>query len=173
MSRLNVVEALEAAQRIQADLVNSAARPSEVEIPTNQPVLPHSLFRDTRGYMEKIVYQVNHCYETTCYDACAVMIRRLAEVLIIEAFEHTSKAAEIKDSDDNYCFLEELVKRTLAQSAWSLSRNTKAALRKLKRVGDQSAHSRRYNARRSYIDDLIIDLRTMAEELLYIAGLRT
>ena len=68
--------------------------------------------------------------------------------------------------------LEKLVKVTLEEKQWNLGRNTKAGLEKLKKVGDQSAHSRFYNARREYIDELKIDLRTVAEELLYRAGIK-
>ncbi len=100
------------------------------------------------------------------------MIRRLIEILIIECFEHHKIASKVKNTNDDYLFLDDLISATLSETAWSLGRNTKAGLRKMKRIGDQSAHSRRYNARREYIDDIIIDLRTVAEELLYIAHLR-
>ncbi|MCX5805807.1 MAG: hypothetical protein NT010_07040 [Proteobacteria bacterium] len=101
------------------------------------------------------------------------MIRRLMEVLIIEAFEHSALAAKILDANGNYSRLEDLVRCTLAENSWTLGRNTKTALSKLKTIGDQSAHSRRYNARKEYIDDIIVDLRVSAEEFLYLAGLKT
>ncbi len=165
--------ALEAAHQIQ--VVSSAKTsllPSEVSPPPDQPILAHSLFIGTRGYIEKIVFQINRCYTGTSYDACAVMIRRLTEVLIIEAFEHHMLSAKILDTNGDYFRLEELVRLTLAETSWSLGRNTKSALRKLKTIGDQSAHSRRYNALREYIDEVYIDLRVLAEEFLYLAGLR-
>ena len=40
-----------------------------------------------------------------------------------------------------------------------------------KTVGDLSAHSRRYNAHKSDIDN-IPDLRVVVQELLYLAGLK-
>lgn len=162
---------LEAAKLIRSD-IGIALYPSETREPINQPVLPHSLFRNTRGYIEQIVFQINRCYEQTCYDACAVMTRRLIEILIIECFEHHSIASKIKNSSDDYLFLDDLITVTLGETTWNLGRNTKAGLRKMKRIGDQSAHSRRYNARREYIDDIIVDLRTVTEELLYIANLK-
>src|SRR6185369_219805 len=113
--------------------------PSEVAPPPDQPILPHSLFQGTRGYIEKVVFQINRSYTGTSYDACAVMIRRLVEVLIIEAFEHRKLAAKILDGSGNYLRLEELVKLALAETSWTLGRNTKSALSKLKTIGDQSA----------------------------------
>lgn len=147
--------------------------PSEISAPSNEPVLPHSLFRDTRGYIEKIVYQVNRTYDQTCYDACAVMIRRLIEVLIIEAFEHHKISSKIQNPSGDFFYLQDLITAAVAETSWKLGRNTKSGLDKLKTIGDQSAHSRRYNARREYIDDVIINLRTVAEEFLYLAGLRS
>lgn len=159
------------ARRIQESVREFALPPAEVMPAADQPVLPHSLFANTRGYMEKVVYQINRTYGATCYDACAVMIRRLVEVLIIEAFEHNNIAGKIKNKDGDYLFLDDLIDRTLAEP-WSLGRIAKRGLKKLKTIGDQSAHSRRYNARRQYIDDVIIELRAVSEEFLYIAGLK-
>jgi len=165
--------ALTAASRIHVAVTSPPRElPSEVSPPPGQPILPHSLFQGTRGYIEKIVFQINHSYAGSSYDACAVMIRRLVEVLIIEAFEHRAMSAKILDSCNNYYRLEELVRICLAETSWTLGRNTKAALSKLKTIGDQSAHSRRYNARKEYIDEVIVELRVSAEEFLYLAGLR-
>ncbi len=161
------------ARAIQESAWNINRPPSEISAPSNEPVLPHSLFHNTRGYIEKIVYQVNRTYDQTCYDACAVMIRRLIEVLIIEAFEHHKILRKIQNPSGVFFYLQELITASVAETSWSLGRNTKSGLDKLKTIGDQSAHSRRYNARRAYIDDVIINLRTVAEEFLYLAGLRS
>lgn len=100
------------------------------------------------------------------------MVRRLVEVLIIEAFEHKRIADKIKDKNDSYLRLEELVHLSIDEPSFNLCRNTKTALKKLKTIGDQSAHSRRYNARREYIDEIIDGLRVAAEEFLYLAGMK-
>ena len=39
-----------------------------------------------KDYIVNIVYQINGTYEYGWYDACAVMLRRLMESLIIEAY---------------------------------------------------------------------------------------
>ena len=51
-----------------------------------------------------------------------------------------------------------------------LGRNVEKGLKELKDIGDQSAHSRFYNAKRWYIDDQKISLRVVAERLLFLAG---
>lgn len=170
----DTAKAAVALARAIQDAAHRVARPpSEVMAATNEPVLPHSLFNNTRGYIERVVYQINRTYDQTCYDACAVMVRRLVEILIIEAFENHKILSKIKNPSGDFFYLQDLITIAISESTWSLGRNTKKGLNKLKTIGDQSAHSRRYNARRAYIDDIIIDLRTVAEEFLYLAGLRS
>lgn len=135
-------------------------------------ILPQSLFDSTRGYLLKIVYQINTSYEHTCYDASSVMIRRLIEVLIIETYEHNNIHSKIKNSDGDFLPLSELIDCCLSESMWNLSRNTKRGLKTLKLLGDLSAHSRRYNTNRHDIDRFTQDLRIIAEELLYLSGLK-
>ena len=48
----------------------------------------------------------------------------------------------------------------------------KQALPKLKDIGDKSAHIRRFNALRGDIQPLLSDIRTVVEELLYVADLK-
>lgn len=164
--------ALVVAKSLQDSANRAAPLPSEVSAPADQPVLPHALFIDSRGDIRKVVFQVNACYTATCYDACAVMIRRLIEVLIIESYEHHNRGSEIKDASNNYFMLKDLTNKMLSGS-WTLSRTTKKGLKGLKTFGDLSAHSRKYNAQRGYVDDVIVELRVITEELLYLSGMRS
>ncbi len=100
------------------------------------------------------------------------MIRRLLETLIIEAFEKHGRASEIQNSMGDFLYLRDLIAKTVACTAWSLSRNTKQALPKLKDVGDKSAHSRRFNAVLNDLDSIRGDVRVVAEELLSLSGMR-
>lgn len=160
-----------AAREIQLEINSVLKQPSDIVAPADQPVLPHSMFNSTRGYITKVVFQINSCYLHGAYDACAVMVRRLIEILIIECFEHHNISNQIKNSDGDYLYLSDLIDKTLRQIQWNIGRNTKRSLKRFKNIGDQSAHSRRYNAKREYIDDVILDLRGASEELLYISGL--
>jgi len=164
--------ALAVARSIQNSVNELTKPPSEITPSRSEPVLPVALFKGTRGYLEKVVAQINRCYEHTCYDACAVMIRRLVEILIIESFEHHKIEAKIKGPTGDFLYLQDLITITLAETSWNLGRNAKAGLSKLKTLGDKSAHNRRYNAQRTDVDAVIVDLRTVSEELLYISGLK-
>lgn len=147
--------------------------PSDGAKPKTEMVIAGSLVANTRGYIERVVAQINGTYENGWYDGCAVMIRRLLETLIVEAFENYKIASKIQNpKTGDFYYLSDLISCTLSESSWNLSRNSRQAMPKLKTVGDLSAHSRRYNAHRNDIDNIIPDLRVVAQELLYLAGLK-
>ena len=164
--------ALRLAKHLQAEAPASYVPPSEGTRPSTQQVLPHAMVSGTRGYLEKIVFQVNGCYETGWFDGCAVMMRRLLEVLIIECFEAKGIAAKAQDGAGDYFFLDGLVKAALKEPTWNFGRETKRTLPKLKNTGNRSAHGRRYTAHREDIDPVIQDFRIACQELLYLSELK-
>jgi hypothetical protein len=160
------------AKAIQADVSREFGPPEEGLLSESQKVVSRSLVRNTRGYIEQIANQANGAYEKGWYDACAVMTRRLIETLIIEAFEHHKIDSKIKNPQEDFFFLGDLIDCCLKEPTWNLGRNCRQALPKLKNIGDKSAHSRRFIAHRSDIDLLLPDIRTVVQELLYIANLK-
>jgi len=164
--------AFSAAKAIDLEVRHELGPPDEGLLAVTQSVLPRSLVRGTRGYVEKVTNQANGCYEKGWYDACAVMIRRLIETLIIEAFEKHSIAHKIKNSQGDFFYLRDLISSCLSESSWNLSRNCKQALPKLKDIGDKSAHNRRYVAQRGDLDPLLADIRLVVQELIFLAGLK-
>jgi hypothetical protein len=147
--------------------------PEEGAPSPDDSVVMFSLVRNTRGYIERVVHQINGAYANGWYDACAVMMRRLIETLIIESFEKHGISAKIKGTSGDFLFLRDLITVTLNETSWNLSRNTKKqALPRLKDVGDLSAHSRRYVAQRKDIDKLVQDLRVVVQELLTVAEIK-
>ena len=139
----------------------------------SESVLPLSLFAKTRDYLVKVVKQANGCYEHQHYDACAVMIRRLVETLIIEVYKHRGEAEKLKDKDGNFLMLSGLVDRVILDNGvFNLSKNTRKGLPLLADLGNLCAHNPTFNASQSDIDKHLNYLRVIAEELLYIAGLK-
>jgi len=163
---------LEKSKAINEDLKKLVGPPEEGLPSTTQQVLPFSVVKGSRGYIEKVVNQINGCYENGWYDGCAVMIRRLAETLIIESFEHHKISDSIKNKEGDFLYLRDLINATLSEKTWNIGRNTRKALPKLKDIGDKSAHSRRYVAHRADIEKIISELRIVAQELIYLAGLK-
>jgi hypothetical protein len=129
------------------------------------------LAQANRGYLVTVGRQMNGCFTAGWHDAAAVMMRRLIEIAIIEAFEARGLAATIKDASGNYLQLSDLVAKALAESAWTLSRNAKKALPGLRDVGHMSAHGRYFCARKDDLEGLKPGCRVVVEEFLHHAHL--
>ena len=137
-------------------------------------LFPLSLISQTRrGYLVTVCRQMNGCFSSGWYDAAAVMMRRLLETSMIEAFEAHHLDSKVKNAQGDFFQLSDLVAAALSESTWNLTRNTKKALPNLRDVGHISAHSRRYTAQKSDIMRVSQDCRIAIEEFLQLAGLIT
>lgn len=172
-SKLEPQAVLSAAAAIKAEIASLAGPLPEGQPSESDQVVYRSLVRNTRSYIEAVANQINGTYERGWYDACAVMTRRLIETLIIEAFEAKGIAHKIKGPSDDFFYLRDLISACLTETAWNLSRNCKKSLGRLKDVGDRSAHSRRFVAHRNDIEPLRADIRSVVQELVAIADLKT
>jgi hypothetical protein len=134
-------------------------------------VLPQELFHSTRGYLERVVDQLNASYDLGLFDCCTVMCRRILETLLLEVYESVNRADEVKDCNGNFLMFAGLLAHFEKDKYFHPSRNALKGLRDFKALGDLSAHNRRFNARRDDIDRVRDGLRIAAEELLNLAGL--
>ena len=172
MGKRSVSEAALFAAGLQQLIHDTIKPPSEIAVSREEPVIYMAMVRGTRGYIERVAHQVNGSYANGWYDACAVMLRRFLETLIIECYEAHRIEDRIKDAAGNYLFLKDLVDRMISEKIWTLGRTVRAVLPKLKELGDKSAHNRRYNAHREDIDKLLKELRDTTQELLVLAKLK-
>ena len=115
--------------------------------------------------------QMNGCFGRGWYDACAVMMRRLLETSIIEAYEKKGIADNIKGKDGNYFQLSKLIDCALNEVKLPLSRNAKQMLPGLRDVGHLSAHSRYFHATKSDLEKVQHGCRVVLEEFFHHAGL--
>ncbi len=51
-------------------------------------LLDETKFCGYRNYLDRLIYQINHSYASNCYDAAAVLMRRLFEVLLILSYQY-------------------------------------------------------------------------------------
>ena len=54
------------------------------DVPTTVPtdaIIDSNLFEDTRGYLKKLVYQINSSYSNSCYDACALLSKTYMKLM--------------------------------------------------------------------------------------------
>jgi hypothetical protein len=138
--------------------------------PDSGTVLPTELFTASRKYIQAVVRQINLSYDYGLFDCCAVMCRRLFETLIIEAFEKQDCLSELKRPDGDLEQFSGLIRALEKTTAFSIGRQTKQAARKLKEVGDWSAHNRRHVAVAKDIDDVRAHLRVACGDLLHLSG---
>lgn len=145
----------------------SAPRPKE-----DEGLFPLSLLAQAkRGYLVSIGRQMNGAYGMNWYDAAAVMMRRLVEIAIIEAFEAKNVESKIKDVAGNYLQLSDLISKALSEPSFNLSRNAKKALPGLRDLGHMSAHGRYFTAQKGDVEAIQPGCRVVVEEFLHHAAL--
>ena len=93
-------------------------------------------------------------------------MRKLIETLIIECFERHGIDNQIKDSNDIFYYLSDLIVKFISSKNWNVSRNLKSNIEKIKKYGDLSAHNRRFLAKKKDIDDMKIELRQVLQEIV-------
>lgn len=164
-------EAKKKANFLYQTVINSAVTTAPTHSPSDD-LIPLELIRDTRGYIERIAEQACGCYDQGWHDASAVMVRRLLEILIIETFEGHKLTLKIKNPDGTFFYLQDLVTAMVTEPSWTIGRNVKRGLPKLKDIGNQSAHGRRYIARKTDLDNIKTELRLTIEELVNLSGLQ-
>lgn len=169
-------DVLSAFTRLKRSADESTQPPLEGAKPKTARVIDPSSVAETKGYLEKIAVQINGTYENGWYDACAVMLRRFVETLIIETFIAKGIEGRIKDPNGDFLTLQILIDKARSDPDLNISRNTKKVLLRLKKLGDLAAHNRRFIARRSYFDelfeDLHLDMQTLIEDFVHEAGFR-
>lgn len=94
------------------------------------------------------------------------------ETLIIEAYERNGEEPRLKGADGHYLMFGELLAEVEKNNILNVGRSSIQALRSFKKLGDLSAHNRRYNATKQDIEKVSADMRIASEELLNLAGQR-
>ena len=145
---------------------------SESSIITNNCLFDLNLFLGARGYLDNLFKQVDNCYYNNCFDACAVLIRRIFEILLIESYQNLKISSEIKNEKGNYLMLEAICTNAKNNKVLNLSRNTKEVLDDIRDLGNFAAHKITYNTRKTDIDKKYNSIRACFEELYYKAGLK-
>ncbi len=135
-------------------------------------ILPEIYYQNTRGYIESLAKQINASYEHNIFDGCAVLMRRLVEVLLILSYRKLQIERAIQDSAGNFLMLEAIVTNAKNNTTLGLSRTSKPFLDTFRDLGNFSAHRVEYICRREYIAPHIPNYRALVVELLHKAGIR-
>lgn len=146
--------------------------PKSQEVEDHGAVLPEILYTGMPGYVQSISKQINASYENNIFDGCAVLMRRLEEILLILAYEYLGISAVIKDTSGNYLMLEAIVKNAVGNAQLNLSRNSRKTVETIRELGNFSAHKITYTCKREYIEQQINQFRALIDELLHKSGLK-
>ena len=125
-------------------------------------------FSHCRPYVQSIVKQINSSMQQENYDACAVMMRRLMEILLIDALERTPNGIPL-DGNGEVAALQDLVSVAGSGKQIRLSRVSKPAMARIKAIGDVGAHHRRHITKRADVDDVAQAFRVLISELVELA----
>jgi hypothetical protein len=141
------------------------------DIITDDIILPDNLMRSTRGYIENLSSQINASYNNNIFDGCAVLMRRLLEILLIHSYDEASRLSEISDGD-GLKNLSYIINYTISNKPFKLSKESHEVLDDFRQLGNFSAHKIQYNAKRRDIDNIKIKYRMTIEDLLYASKLK-
>mgnify|MGYP003302408994 CR=1 FL=1 len=139
-------------------------------IESDSEFLDENLFSVGRTYLLKLVKQVNCSYKLNLFDATAVLIRRIFEILLIKSYENYSIENEIK-KDGQYVMLEKIVDNAINNKILNLSRS-KSDLDNIRNIGNWAAHKIEYNTNKNDLDKIKESYRAITEELLYKSGFK-
>jgi hypothetical protein len=151
--------------KVESDLFAELDTPNATPVlSTAVPFMPNDLLEERWGILKRILWEVNRCYDAACYNACAAMIRRLMESLIIEVFEQRGLGSTIKQGGE-YLSFADLIGKAASEPSLKLTRNTKRVLPEVKFFGDLGAHNRMALVRKEDLDRLHNQIRAGIEEL--------
>lgn len=143
----------------------------DITIESKSEIIDEQKFVGKRKYLDQLIRQINHSYANNCYDAAAVLMRRMFEVLLVLSYQNLGIDDEIKDASGNgYLMLEGIVNNAKNNQILKFSR-IKKEFDTFRMVGNFSAHNITYTAGKKDIDDIKLNYRVMLEELYSKAGL--
>lgn len=132
--------------------------------PVADTILELRDFANDRTYRKSLAEQINSSRQFEILDGCAVLMRRLMEILIIDAFEDCGRRDPIMSVGD-YLPLGGLIGVLTNGHHFKLSRNAKRWIERCKEIGDNAAHSRTYLTKRMDIDEFSGNYRALVAEL--------
>ena len=142
-----------------------------VTVTSNSELIEEAKFCGKRHFTDRLIKQINFTYGNNCYDACAVLMRRLFEVLLVLSYQNLGIEADITNSQGNHFMLEGIVKNAIQNKKLNVPSRIAKNFDSFREVGNNSAHSITYTAGKKDIDDIRGTYRVMMEDLYNRAGL--
>lgn len=141
------------------------------EVLADDIIIPNILIENTRGYIIILANQINGSYQHNIFDGCAVLMRRLLEIMLIHSYESNGRISDIQDID-SLKNLSYIINFTISNKPFSLSKEVVEVLNDFRHLGNFSAHKIQFNCKRRDIDNIKLKYRLAIEELLYASGIK-
>lgn len=133
--------------------------------------LPEDIALTMPQYVARLVPQLNGAFDNDWYEASAMILRKLVEVLIIELYVRRGRQADIKDSSTNeYLMLKPLIDKLNGDPRFGIPSRVIAGLKNVKELGDIAAHDFRMRIRKSDLDKMQNSARVAIERLIFDIG---
>lgn len=142
-----------------------------VTVISNSEYIDEVKFCGKKQYLDRLIQQINSCYKNNCYDACAVLLRRVFEVLLVLAYKNMGIESDIQTETGENKMLDGIVKNAIQNKTLDIPRRISKYFDSIRNTGNFSAHSITYTAGKKDIDDIKSNYRLMMEELYNKAGL--
>lgn len=141
-------------------------------IDSNSELLDEIKFCGQRSYLDSLISQANNCYKNHCYDACAVIMRRIFEITLILAYRNYNIENEIQNNNGQTLMLEKIVTNAISNQTLKLSkRGLQQEYEAIRNLGNYAAHKIEYNTSLKDINDIKTIFRVRLEELYHKANL--
>jgi hypothetical protein len=86
------------------------------EVISYDSIIPESLLQKERSFIKQLIKQINASYENNIFDGCAVLMRRLLEILLILSYQEAKIESSIQDRNGDFKQLSAIIddaKKTL------------------------------------------------------------
>lgn len=142
---------------------------NEDTIDENKSIVPSSYFNIKYKYLLKLFKQINCCYENNCFDATALLMRRLMEVLLILNFQYFRIENLILKSSNEVMYknLSEIIDITRSNAiTLHIDKEMSKSLLTFKELGNYAAHKTTYNVHKQAISEQITNYQILIQQLL-------
>lgn len=138
---------------------------------TTDSYLPASIFEAQRPYVTRLVPQINGCYSSGYFEACAMLSRRLVETMIIDLYDQRGWISEVKDSaTKDFVRLKTLVNKISSDPRFGFDSKFQKGLNAIKELGDIAAHDFRVQVKKNYLEEVKSHLRFTCERLVFVTN---
>lgn len=160
------------ALKLQTSALQPVRMPASEELPQSNTYLSVDLAPSTPGYVQDLILEINCAFRAGCFTACAMVLRRTAETLLIEAFERKGSSHLIQGSNGDWLTLDGIIAIAEQPASLGLTRSARKALPGIRKIGDLSAHDRHFLAKRHHLLRQQLDVEVAFQGLLAVCGFR-